>query len=159
MQTDALYQQLILDHAKHPHGRGLNEAFNGDAHHVNPNCGDEIDVRVLVKEGVIIDVSHDGMGCSISQAAASVMYDLTSGRNVDDALLREDAFSALVTGLGKVEPDEDLLEDGIAFAGVARYPARVKCALLPWMAFKDALVRGIAATTSPAPGRIEGTHE
>jgi nitrogen fixation protein NifU and related proteins len=159
MQTDALYQQLILDHARSPHGRGLSEDYNGDAHHVNPTCGDEIDVRVLVKNGVVVDVSHDGMGCSISQAAASVMYDLTYGRNVDEALIRDDAFGALVTGLGKVEPDEDLLEDGIAFAGVARYPARVKCALLPWMAFKDALVRGIAAAVPEQPQRIEDSHE
>jgi nitrogen fixation NifU-like protein len=150
MQTDALYQELILDHSKRPHGRGLADEFNGDAHHVNPTCGDEIDVRVLVRDGKIVDVSHDGMGCSISQASASVMYDLTNGRTVDEALAREDAFGELVKGRGQVEPDEDLLEDGIAFAGVARYPARVKCALLPWMAFKDALVRGVAATASSA---------
>jgi nitrogen fixation protein NifU and related proteins len=156
MQTDALYQQLILDHAKTPHGRGLSDTFNGDAHHVNPTCGDEIDVRVLVKDGVVVDVSHDGMGCSISQAAASVMYDLTYGRPVDEALERESAFGALITSRGTIEPDEDLLEDGIAFAGVARYPARVKCALLPWTAFKDALVRGIAATSSQSS---EDSHE
>jgi nitrogen fixation NifU-like protein len=146
--TEALYQELILDHSKRPHGRGLRDPFNGDAHHVNPTCGDEIDVRVLVKDGVVVDVSHDGMGCSISQASASVMYDLTYGRSIDDALSREDAFGELIKGRGHVEPDEELLEDGIAFAGVARYPARVKCALLPWMAFKDALVRGVAASAS-----------
>jgi nitrogen fixation protein NifU and related proteins len=143
-----LYQQLILDHSKKPHGRGLHETFNGDAHHVNPTCGDEIDVRVLVQDGVVVDVSHDGMGCSISQAAASVMYDLTYGRPIDEALVREAAFGEMVKGRGQVEPDEDLLEDGIAFAGVARYPARVKCALLPWTAFKDALVRGMASADS-----------
>jgi nitrogen fixation NifU-like protein len=162
MQTDALYQELIIDHSKRPHGRGLREPFNGDAHHVNPTCGDEIDVRVLVEDGVIVDVSHDGMGCSISQAAASVMYDLTAGRPVGEAFAREEAFGELVTGRGAVEPDEDLLEDGVAFAGVARYPARVKCALLPWMAFKDALVRGIAAASSTIPeqpARNEDNHE
>ncbi len=153
--TQALYQELILDHSKRPHGRGLRDPFNGDAHHVNPTCGDEIDVRVLVKDGVVVDVSHDGMGCSISQASASVMYDLTYGRSIDDALSREDAFGELIKGRGEVEPDEDLLEDGIAFAGVARYPARVKCALLPWMAFKDALVRGVAASSSASSS--EGT--
>lgn len=152
--TDALYQELILDHSKRPHGRGLRDPFNGDAHHVNPTCGDEIDVRVLVEDGMIVDVSHDGMGCSISQAAASVMYDLTTGRKIDDALAREDAFGALVKGRGHVVPDEDLLEDGIAFAGVARYPARVKCALLPWMAFKDALVRGMAANDGTTNGSV-----
>jgi nitrogen fixation NifU-like protein len=146
--SEQLYQQLILDHSKERHGRGLQETFNGDAHHVNPTCGDEIDVRVLVRDGVIAGLSHDGAGCSISQAAASVMYDLVNGRPVDEALARESAFGELLTGRGQVEPDEDVLEDGIAFAGVARYPARVKCALLPWMAFKDALVQGLAATHS-----------
>jgi len=148
--SDALYQELILDHSKRPHGRGLRDPFNGDAHHVNPTCGDEVDVRVMVAGGVIVDVSHDGMGCSISQAAASVMYDLVNGRPIEEALARDDAFGELVKGRGQVEPDEELLEDGIAFAGVARYPARVKCALLPWMAFKDALVRGIAADSQSA---------
>jgi nitrogen fixation protein NifU and related proteins len=148
--SDALYQELILDHSKRPHGRGLRDPFNGDAHHVNPTCGDEVDVRVMVAGGVIVDVSHDGMGCSISQAAASVMYDLVNGRPIEEALARDDAFGELVKGRGQVEPNEELLEDGIAFAGVARYPARVKCALLPWMAFKDALVRGIAADSQSA---------
>jgi nitrogen fixation protein NifU and related proteins len=143
--TDMLYQELILDHSKRPHGRGLSEKFQGEAHHVNPTCGDEIDVRVLLDGDTIIDVSHDGLGCSISQAAASVMFDLVNGRGVADALKRDEAFAELVKGRGEVVPDEDLLEDGIAFAGVARYPARVKCALLPWMAFKDALVRAMAA--------------
>ena len=157
MQNDQLYQELIIDHSKRPHGRGLRDPFNGEAHHVNPTCGDEIDVRVLVSDGRVADVSHDGMGCSISQAAASVMFDLVNGRPVDEALEREGAFAELVKGRGHVEPDEDLLEDGIAFAGVAQYPTRVKCALLPWMAFKDALVRGMAATG--VDSGLEGRHE
>jgi nitrogen fixation NifU-like protein len=156
MQADMLYQELILDHSKRPHGRGLRDPFNGEAHHVNPTCGDEVDVRVLVDGDTIVDVSHDGMGCSISQAAASVMFDLVNGRSVSDALARDDAFGELVKGRGQVEPDEDLLEDGIAFAGVARYPARVKCALLPWMAFKDALVRAVAASTGNETGSTAG---
>jgi nitrogen fixation NifU-like protein len=160
MQADMLYQELILDHSKRPHGRGLRDPFNGEAHHVNPTCGDEIDVRVLVEGDKILEVSHDGMGCSISQAAASVMYDLVNGRSVTDALARDEAFGELVKGRGQVEPDEDMLEDGIAFAGVARYPARVKCALLPWMAFKDALVRGMAASGENSDSAmVGGRHE
>ena len=161
MQVDQLYQELILDHSKRPHGRGLHDPFNGEAHHVNPTCGDEIDVRVLVQDDKIVEVSHDGMGCSISQAAASVMFDLVNGRSVSEALAREQAFGELVKGRGEVEPDEDVLEDGIAFAGVARYPARVKCALLPWMAFKDALVRGMAASSdeSTSSTMVGGRHE
>jgi nitrogen fixation protein NifU and related proteins len=144
MQFDALYQEIILDHYKRPHGRGLREPYQGEAHHVNPTCGDEVDVRVHLDGGVIDDLSHDGLGCSISQAAASVMYDVVNGHSVDDALKRTEAFTAMVSGRDGGEPDEELLEDGVAFAGVAKYPARVKCALLPWMAFKEALVNAQA---------------
>jgi nitrogen fixation NifU-like protein len=146
MQFDVLYQDIILDHYKKPHGRGLREPYEGEAHHVNPTCGDEIDVRVHLADGVIADLSHEGMGCSISQASASVLYDVVTGKTVGDALTRTEAFTAMIAGRGEVEPDEDLIEDGVAFAGVARYPARVKCALLGWMAFKDALVRAQAAS-------------
>jgi nitrogen fixation protein NifU and related proteins len=145
MQFDQLYQEIILDHYKRPHGRGLRDPFNGSAHQVNPTCGDEIDIRVQLEDGVLADVSYDGAGCSISQASASVLFDLVEGRKVDDAMARFEAFSALVGGRGAAEPDEELLEDGVAFAGVAKYPARVKCALLPWMALKAALVEAAAA--------------
>lgn len=143
--TDALYQEIILDHYKHPHGRGLREPYQAEAHHVNPTCGDEVTVRVRLAGEQVEDVSYEGMGCSISQAAASVLYDLVRGGSVETALTRHDAFQAMMTGRGEVAPDEDVLEDGVAFAGVAKYPARVKCALLPWMAFKDAVVRAAAA--------------
>lgn len=154
-QLDELYQEIILEHYKRPHGRGLREPYNGEAHHVNPTCGDEIDVRVNVVDGVIDDLSYEGMGCSISQAAASVLHDVVNGRTVGDALARNEAFAAMVGGRNEAEPDEELLEDGIAFAGVARYPARVKCALLPWMAFKDALVRAMATEGGPIAGRVD----
>ena len=142
--SDALYKEIILDHYKHPHGRGLREPYQAEAHHVNPTCGDEVTVRVLVKDGLVEDVSYDGAGCSISQAAASVLYELVHGRPLTDAMARHEAFLTLMSGRGQVEPDEELLADGVAFAGVARYPARVKCALLPWMAFKDATARAMA---------------
>jgi len=133
-----LYQEIILDHYKHPHGRGLRDPFAGEAHHVNPTCGDEITVRVT---GDLSDISYDGMGCSISQASASVLHELLSGRPATEAFRVHEAFVELMQGRGQVEPDEEVLGDGIAFAGVAKYPARVKCALLPWMAFKDAAAR------------------
>jgi nitrogen fixation NifU-like protein len=146
MSMDALYQEIILDHYKHPHGRGLREPYQAEAHHVNPTCGDEITLRVDVKGDSVADVSYEGEGCSISQAAASVLHDLLVGRPVSEALARHQAFVALMSGRGQVKPDEDLLEDAVAFAGVAKYPARVKCALLPWMAFKDATARALAGT-------------
>ena len=148
--SDALYQEIILDHYKHPHGRGLREPFEAEAHHVNPTCGDEVTVRVHVRDGVVEDVSYDGAGCSISQAAASVLYELVRGQAVDRAFVRHEAFLTLMSGRGQVEPDEDLLEDAVAFAGVARYPARIKCALLPWMAFKDATARALEAPNREA---------
>jgi nitrogen fixation NifU-like protein len=135
---DQLYQEIILDHYKHPHGRGLRSPFAGEAHHVNPTCGDEITLRVTTD---LSDISYDGMGCSISQASASVLHDQLTGLDPAAAFRVHDAFVALMQGRGQVEPDEDVLGDAVAFAGVARYPARVKCALLPWMAFKDAAVR------------------
>ena len=135
---DQLYQEIILDHYKHPHGRGLRDPFAGEAHHVNPTCGDEITVRVT---GDLSDISYDGMGCSISQASASVLHELLTGKPPATAFTIHEAFVALMQGRGQVQPDEEVLGDGVAFAGVARYPARVKCALLPWMAFKDAAAR------------------
>jgi nitrogen fixation protein NifU and related proteins len=141
MMLDGLYQEIILDHYKHPHGRGLRDPFNGEAHHVNPTCGDEITVRVDLSSSKISDVSYDGLGCSISQASASVLHELLSGQDVESAAGIHEAFVALMQGRGQVEPDEDVLGDGVAFAGVAKFPARVKCALLPWMAFKDAAAR------------------
>jgi nitrogen fixation protein NifU and related proteins len=146
MDVEALYQEIILDHYKHPVGKGLRAPYEAEVHHVNPTCGDEIDLRVHlgvndVGEPFIEDVSYDGQGCSISQASASVLYELLAGKSETEALAIESAFHQMVSSRGQVEPDEEILGDAAAFAGVAKYPARVKCALLAWMAFKDALVQ------------------
>jgi nitrogen fixation protein NifU and related proteins len=141
--TESLYQEIILDHYKHPVGHGLREPFDAEARHVNPTCGDEITVRVRMAGDTVADLSYDGQGCSISQASASVLHELVSGRPLAEAVDRHEAFVELLQGRGTVEPDEDVLGDGIAFAGVARYPARVKCALLSWMAFRDATARAL----------------
>ncbi|HEY1135354.1 MAG TPA: SUF system NifU family Fe-S cluster assembly protein [Nocardioides sp.] len=142
---DALYQEIILDHYKNPHNKGLREPHEAEVHHVNPTCGDEITLRVHLTgtpgAETVADVSYDALGCSISQASASVLTDLVIGRPVDEALAVHETFLTLMQGKGQVEPDEDVLEDGIAFAGVAKFPARVKCALLSWMAWKDATAR------------------
>ena len=138
MDLDSLYQEIILDHYKNPHHKGLREPYEAEVHHVNPTCGDEVTLRVHLSEGVVEDVSYDAVGCSISQAAASVLTDLVIGKSVDEAMDIHGEFLALMQGKGSVTPDEEVLEDGIAFAGVARFPSRVKCALLSWMAWKDA---------------------
>ena len=147
MKLEQLYQEIILDHYRNPHRRGLREPYDAEVHHVNPTCGDEVTLRVrLVGDGVdavVEDVSYDALGCSISQAATSVLTDLVIDRNVKEALSTLDTFVELMQGRGQIEPDEDVLEDAVAFAGVARYPARIKCALLGWMAFKDAVARSV----------------
>ena len=155
MMLDGLYQEIILDHYKHPHGRGLRDPFNGEAHHVNPTCGDEITVRVSAADGSFSDISYDGLGCSISQASASVLHELLQGRTATDAAAVHEAFVELMQGRGQVEPDEDVLGDGIAFAGVAKFPARVKCALLPWMAFKDAAARAGVEVSSDVSSEVK----
>jgi nitrogen fixation NifU-like protein len=141
MNLESMYQEIILDHYKNPHGRGLRDPFDAESFQVNPTCGDEVTLRVKLDDGKVADVSYDGQGCSISQASTSVLTDLVVGHTLEEAFTTMDAFVELMQGKGKVEPDEDVLEDGVAFAGVAKYPARVKCALLGWMAFKDAVAR------------------
>jgi nitrogen fixation NifU-like protein len=143
MQLDALYQEIILDHYRKPHHRGLREPYDVEVHHVNPTCGDEVTVRVRVVDGAVTDVSYDGLGCSISQASTSVMTDLVIGRAVPDAMATSEAFLALMQSKGQAEPDEEVLEDAVAFAGVSKYPARIKCALLGWMAWKDATAQAL----------------
>ncbi len=145
MQLEAMYQELILDHYRHPRHAGLREPFDAEVHHVNPTCGDEVTLRLRLDDGTVADVSYEGLGCSISQASTSVMSELVTGRSLHEALEVGEAFLALMQSKGQAEPDEDLLEDAVAFVGVAKYPARVKCALLGWMAFKDAAARAVAA--------------
>ena len=143
MRLEQIYQDVILDHYKHPHHRGLREPFDAQVHHVNPTCGDEVTLRVTLSQDgeYVTDLSYDGQGCSISQAATSVLADQVIGRTVGDAMKTVEAFSEMITSRGTVNGDEGLIGDGVAFAGVSKYPARVKCALLGWLAFKDALAQ------------------
>ncbi|MGD8149030.1 Fe-S cluster assembly sulfur transfer protein SufU [Ornithinimicrobium sp. Y1694] len=140
-----LYGELILDHAKRPQHAGLREPYDVEVNHVNPTCGDEISLRVhVVDEGgapVLRDVSYDALGCSISVAAASVLAEESHGRPVAETLATYQGVRAMLTSKGTDPGDPELIGDGVAFAGVARYPARVKCALLPWTAYLDALAR------------------
>ena len=143
MNLESMYQEVILDHYKNPQYAGLREPYEAEVHHVNPSCGDELTLRVHLSEDgkTVEDVSYDAAGCSISQASTSVLHDLIVGRPVGEALATVESFNAMMTSRGKDAGDEDVIGDGIAFAGVSKYPARVKCALLGWMAFKDALAQ------------------
>ncbi|WP_454227500.1 Fe-S cluster assembly sulfur transfer protein SufU [Propioniciclava flava] len=147
MSVEQMYQEIILDHYKQKHHAGLREPYEAEVSHVNPSCGDEITLRVHLDGDTISDVSYDAEGCSISQAAASVMTDLVIGHTVDEALAIEHEFHDMMHSQGKATPDEDVLEDGIAFLGVAQFPARVKCAMLGWSAWKDAAAQALAAST------------
>jgi len=140
-----MYQEIILDHYRAKHHSGLRDPYEAEVHHVNPSCGDEVTLRVHLDGSTVEDVSYEGLGCSISQASTSVMSDLVIGRDVADGLELHQEFLTLMQSKGTIEPDEDRLEDGIAFAGVSKFPARVKCALLGWSAFKDAVLRAQAA--------------
>ena len=157
MRLDQMYQDVILDHYKHPHHRGLREPFGAEVHHVNPTCGDEVTLRVALSEDgrQVADISYDGQGCSISQAATSVLADQVIGHSVSDALATVAAFTEMVSSRGTVEGDEDVLGDGVAFAGVSKYPARVKCALLGWLAFKAAAAEAMESTAASQPPVIE----
>jgi nitrogen fixation NifU-like protein len=152
-----MYQEVILDHYKRPHHRGLREPFHAESFQVNPTCGDEVRLRVALSDDgdTVTDISYDGQGCSISQASTSVLTDQVIGQSVGDALKTVAAFTEMVSSRGTVEGDEDVIGDGIAFAGVAKYPARVKCALLGWMAFKAALAQAGASD----PALIQASEE
>jgi nitrogen fixation NifU-like protein len=155
-----LYQELILEHSKRPHRAGLREPFDAEVHHVNPTCGDEVTVRVNIHgtggDASVADVSYDALGCSISVASASVLSSQVTGHSVREALHAYDAMRAMLTSKGADPGDEDLIGDGIAFAGVAKYPARVKCALLGWAAFTDALARAGVDITLTEPVAEKG---
>ena len=145
MKLESMYQEIILDHYRTPHHKGLREPFDAEVHHVNPTCGDEVTLRVHVSEGVVEDVSYDALGCSISQASVSVMTDLVVGKDLAEATKAYDAFLTLMRTKGDTDAvlaeQEDVLEDAVAFEGVSKYPARIKCALMSWMALKDASAR------------------
>jgi nitrogen fixation NifU-like protein len=157
MDMEAMYQEVILDHYRSPHGRGLRDPFEAEVLHVNPTCGDEITLRVHLSNGadpVIQDVSYSSQGCSISQASASVLFDEVKGVPVSKAFQTVDAFVELMHSKGQSEADEATLGDLIAFEGVSKFPARVKCALLSWMAMKDAVAQARPDLGVPLDGDL-----
>ena len=152
MKLESMYQEIILDHYRTPHHKGLLEPFDAEVHHVNPTCGDEVTVRVHLDDPgsdnpLVQDVSYDSLGCSISMASVSVMSDLVVGKRLDEAMRAYDAFLTLMRTKGDsaavMDEVEEVLEDAVAFEGVSKYPARIKCALLGWMAWKDATAQAL----------------
>ncbi|NBV66004.1 MAG: SUF system NifU family Fe-S cluster assembly protein [Actinobacteria bacterium] len=144
MQLDSLYQEVILDHYKRPQHKGLAATYDAQVHHVNPSCGDEITLNVTLDGDEVSAITWDGVGCSISQASVSILSDLLLGKSISDAELILNNFTELMQSKGTMVGDDAILEDAVAMAGVSKFPARIKCALLGWMAYKDAVVQAQA---------------
>jgi len=152
---DSMYRDIIIDHYKHPQHRGLPANYDAEVHHVNPTCGDEVTLRVRIADGSIADLGWVGEGCSISQASTSVMSELVVGRSVGEALALQDKFLHLMQSHGQAaisDAEADALDDAVAFEGVSKYPARVKCALLGWMAMKGAVADAAVGAAIPNAG-------
>lgn len=145
MRLDQMYQEVILDHYHHPQHSGLRDAFDAEVHHVNTSCGDELTLRVqLSSDGSVVeDISYEAEGCSISQASTSIMSEEIIGQTVAVAMKKLAAFEEMITSRGQKEGDPELIGDGVSFAGVSQYPARVKCALLGWKAFEAATAQAL----------------
>jgi len=141
VELDSLYQQVILDHYKNPQHKELASDYSAQVHHVNPSCGDEITLNLKLEGDKVVNISWDGVGCSISQASTSIMTELVLGKEIKSAFAILAEFTDLMQSKGLKEGDEELLEDAVALAGVSKFPARIKCALLGWMAFKDAVLQ------------------
>jgi nitrogen fixation NifU-like protein len=144
MQLDSLYQEVILDHYKRPQHKGLAATYDAQVHHVNPSCGDEITLNVTLDGDKVAAITWDGVGCSISQASVSILSDLLLGKSVSEAEVVLNNFTELMQSKGTMVGDDVILEDAVAMAGVSKFPARIKCALLGWMAYKDAVVQAQA---------------
>ena len=132
-----LYQELILDHSRTPHGYGLREEIPAQSHQLNPTCGDEITLQVhRDADGRVEAIAWEGHGCAISQASASLLAELAEGLSVEDLEVRIAAFREAMRSRGKIEPDEELLGDAVALQGVSKFVMRVKCAMLAWVALE-----------------------
>jgi nitrogen fixation NifU-like protein len=135
---------VILDHYKRPQHKGLSATYDAQVHHVNPSCGDEITLNVTLDADKVRAITWDGVGCSISQASVSILSDLLLGKSISEAELILNNFTELMQSKGTMVGDDAILEDAVAMAGVSKFPARIKCALLGWMAYKDAVVQAQA---------------
>ena len=143
MSLRELYQEVIMDHSRRPHGRGLREPSAASSHQLNPTCGDEVTIHLHANEAgdQVESISWEGHGCAISQSSTSLMFDVVHELDVPGARERIAAFREMMQSKGTIDGDEELLGDAVVLAGASRYVARVKCAMLPWVALEDALTR------------------
>jgi nitrogen fixation NifU-like protein len=134
--VEALYQDIILDHYRKPRNKGPLPGATSAAHIANPTCGDEVTVETIVDGGVIREARFTGQGCSLAQASASMMTEMVRGASVGAARRTRGALEKLL----RREPvTRDALGEAVAFEGVARYPARINCVLMPWHALERTL--------------------
>ena len=142
MNLTAMYSELIFEHDKRPQNAGLREPFDSEVHHVNPTCGDEITLRLKLDgegdDATVADVSYDATGCSMSRASVSIMSDLFIGEKLSEVQEIWDHFDHVMHQRGKEEGDEEVIGDGVALVGAAKFPGRVKCVLMPWKAYQAA---------------------
>lgn len=139
-RLDNLYRQVILDHSSHPHHHGILDASTNQIELNNPTCGDVIQIQLVVEQDIVKDIRFSGSGCSISTASASMMTDAVIGKTREEAIALVDDFSKLVLGEELTNPDA--LGDAQMLSGVAKFPARIKCATLGWKALEKALTEG-----------------
>jgi len=137
-QLDHLYREIIMDHYKNPRNIGLLEDDHYQSNRIkNPSCGDDVTIQVLVENNIVKDVKQKATGCSISVASASVLTEIVIGKTVEEAKIIVDTFLKMITNQ---EFDESIdLEEAAVFSGVKQFPARIKCASIAWVAFKDGL--------------------
>ncbi|MBX3195871.1 MAG: SUF system NifU family Fe-S cluster assembly protein [Microbacteriaceae bacterium] len=136
---DALYPEIIADHAAHPRLRQLRPDATVAARELNPTCGDEVTIQLVLDGERIVGAGWDGHGCMISQSSASILAEQLAGLTVDELRARIASFRLSMRSRGEIPVDEVLLGDAAALGGASRFVARVKCALLPWVAAESAL--------------------
>jgi nitrogen fixation protein NifU and related proteins len=146
-----LYQEVILDLARHPHAKGLEDGASASSHQINPTCGDEVTLQLHMDGDRIDRIRWEGDGCAISQSSTSILADLAPGLTVPELQERIEAFRTAMRSKGRIEPDEELLGDAVVLGGVSKYTARVKCAMLAWVAAEDALLHLYTASRRPSP--------
>jgi len=144
-ELESLYQDIIVDHVKHPRAFGLRDGGTTESHQLNPTCGDEVTLRLRLEGDRIEEASWTGRGCMVSQSSASILAEQLPGLTADEARARIESFRASMRSRGEIPVDEDLLGDAIALEGAAKFVARVKCAMLAWVAAEDALAKADTA--------------
>jgi len=140
-ELESLYQDIIVDHVKHPRRQGLRGDATVESHQLNPTCGDEVTLQLVLEGDTVVDAAWTGRGCMVSQSSASILAEQLPGLTVADVGERIESFRTSMRSRGEVPVDEDLLGDAVALEGAAKYVARVKCAMLAWVAAEDALAK------------------